>query len=53
MAESGLEKVILDGPLHEVVGDRGACNLLVVFDGFIVIAFEGCDVGNFQVEFVR
>jgi hypothetical protein len=52
MAQAGFEEVFFHGPLHEVVADGGFGDALVVGDGFVVVAFEGGDVGEFEVEFV-
>ena len=52
VADAGFEEVIFDGPFHEVVGDAGLGDFFVVADGFVVVAFEGGEVGDFEEEFV-
>lgn len=41
MADTGLEEVIFDGPLHQVIRDGRTTDSLVVFDSFVIVAFQG------------
>jgi len=41
MTHAGLEEVVLDGPLHQVVADGRLGYSLVVLDGFVVVGFRG------------
>ncbi len=52
MTHAGLEEVVLDGPLHQVVADGRLGYSLVVLDGFVIVGFRGGEVGDFEVEFV-
>jgi hypothetical protein len=44
MANTGLQKVIFDAVLHQVVVNSHRCNFLKVLNGFVVIALESCNV---------
>lgn len=48
MADTGLQEVVFDGPLHQVVVNRRPANSLVMLDGLVVVAFEGCQIGHLQ-----
>jgi hypothetical protein len=48
MADAGLEEVLLDAVPHQVVVDGLLGDLLVVLDGFVVVAFEGGDVCDLE-----
>lgn len=52
MTDTGLQEIILDGPLHQVVIDRCPANSLVVFDGLVVVAFERRQISHLQVMLV-
>ena len=48
MADTGLQKVVLDGPLHQAVVNRRSANPLVMLDGLVVVAFESRQIGHLQ-----
>lgn len=52
VADSGFEEVLLDRPLHEIVIDGGFGDTLVVGNGCEVVAIEGCEVCELEVELV-
>jgi hypothetical protein len=52
MAYAGLQEVILHGPFHQVAVDGRLGDLLVVLNPFIVVALEGGEVGDFEVELI-
>ena len=52
VADAGFEEVVFHGPFHQIVGDAGAGDFFVVGDGFVVVGFEGGEVGDFEEEFV-
>lgn len=52
MADSCFEEVVFYGPFHQLVADGRAGYFFVVFDRFVVVALEGGEIGDFEVEFV-
>lgn len=52
MAYAALQEVILHGPFHQVAVDGRLGDLFVVLNRFVVVALEGGEVGDFEVEFV-
>lgn len=52
MADSCFQEVVLHGPFHQLVADGRPGYFFVVFDRFVVVALEGGEVGDFEVEFV-
>lgn len=53
MTHAGLEEIVLDGPLHQVVADGRLGHFLVVLDGLVVVGLHRGQVGDFEEEFVR
>ena len=52
MADTGLEEVIFDGPLHQVIRDGRTTDSLVVFDSFVIVAFQGSSISSFEIVLV-
>jgi len=48
MTHAGLEEIVLDGPLHQVVADGRLGYFLVVLDGLVVVALRRGQVGDFK-----
>ena len=48
MAYAAFEEVVLDGPFHQVVIDGRLGHFVVILDGFVVISFHSCKVGDFE-----
>jgi hypothetical protein len=53
LADTRFEEVFLNRPAHQVVVDRGLCDLLVEADGVVVVFSIKCnEIGGFEPEFV-
>lgn len=46
VADPCLEEVIFHGPFHEVTGDGGFGDFLIVLDRFVIIARDGGEIGH-------
>lgn len=48
VADSCLQEVVFDRPLHEVVSDGLTSNALIVRDRLVVVPFEGSQISHLQ-----
>jgi hypothetical protein len=53
MADTCLQEVVLDRPLHEIISDGRPADSLVILNGLVVVSLEGSQIRNFQVVLVR
>lgn len=53
MADTSLEEVVLDRPLHEIIGNGRPADSLVVLNSLVVVSLESGQIRNFQVVLVR